>query len=639
MGTMISILLPWTLGITVSACLLLLAGKLIANRYPARVEYYAWLFLVIAMLLPGRLLPENAVSNKLWKRIPVLSSEFSDLFQIKQAFGGIEEAGDKTQWQESTNLTLEKNAVSDTLEKAEVGREIWEKILNLLGGLWIGGAVTCFLYQVLRHRKMIRTVKRWSSSKQQLYLDTLLESICDTKRRRPNYRLCSCIEAPFITGIFRGTIYLPSRWFPAEEMKTSDSFLLDRKEYQFILQHELVHWKRKDLMIKLLLLIAGSIHWMNPIMYFVKRRITLVCEISCDESVLQGQDIETRYHYVQTLLLLCSHSETKTALSTAFYGGKKDMKKRISAILGTCRRKTGFIFGFLAFIGIFGSSVVFGAWGKEKTELLDGYTFTTQEQGENSTELFQPYIKYGLEYDKATGELYYQGKKVRQFSDLYSIEDFGEAGVYHLKETGEIDVYAVRDFSEIKYNKDGSFDPSGHLTGLRIAGEEEFETVTKEIRQQASASMAQTSINHLGEEGLLTGSIDEATSVEAASGNLPFKLLAAEYKEYEAFGLLYNEKEDQFYYQGERVRKLLDILKSNGEELESGKFKGAMRSIWKDGGTVDVYTKRDKNGTLTAVMAYSEEEFKAHTNQSGAVLFETVQPETVPSKASENYVK
>lgn len=45
-------------------------------------------------------------------------------------------------------------------------------------------------------------------------------------------------------------------------------------------------------------------------------------------------------------------------------------------------------------------------------------------------------------------------------------------------------------------------------------------------------------------------------------------------KEYEAFGVTYDAKNDQWYFNGEKVRFFRDVLTSNGEGLTSGKFKG-----------------------------------------------------------------
>ena len=93
-------------------------------------------------------------------------------------------------------------------------------------------------------------------------------------------------------------------------------------------------------------------------------------------------------------------------------------------------------------------------------------------------------------------------------------------------------------------------------------------------------------------------------------------------KEYEAFGVTYDIKNDQWYFNGEKVRFFRDVLTSNGEGLTSGKFKGSMRVLGSADGTVDIYTVRDfahpdtsGNGTLTGIEKYSQAEFDEHTRQ------------------------
>ncbi len=79
--------------------------------------------------------------------------------------------------------------------------------------------------------------------------------------------------------------------------------------------------------------------------------------------------------------------------------------------------------------------------------------------------------------------------------------------------------------------------------------------------------------------------------------------LAKEYSVYEPFGLNYDKEKNCFYYDGKLVREFMDILSSNGEALESGKFKGSMRQLMSPDGKGEVniravrdYTKLNADG-------------------------------------------
>ena len=96
--------------------------------------------------------------------------------------------------------------------------------------------------------------------------------------------------------------------------------------------------------------------------------------------------------------------------------------------------------------------------------------------------------------------------------------------------------------------------------------------------------------------------------------------------EYGAFGVTYDKSNNQWYFNGKKVRRFRDILTSNGEDLSSGKFHGSIRTLIGNG-TVDIYTVRDfdnlnseGNGTLIDVKAYSQEEFDEYTKSSGIMI-------------------
>ena len=217
-------------------------------------------------------------------------------------------------------------------------------------------------------------------------------------------------------------------------------------------------------------------------------------------------------------------------------------------------------------------------------------------------ELFKPYAQFGLTYDASKNELTYNGKAVRWFEDYYTTADGSQAGRDFFNENGVVDVYAVRDFSSIIRADDGSFDPSGKLTGVK-----EFST----------AEFAARDVEAIKNPGPIT----------AISGDsLSAKELEDMAKEYQAFGVTYNVKENQWYFNGEKVRFFRDVLTSNGEGLTSGKFKGSMRVLGSADGTVDIYTVRDfahpdtsGNGTLIGIEKYSQAEFDEHTQSSKEV--------------------
>lgn len=211
-------------------------------------------------------------------------------------------------------------------------------------------------------------------------------------------------------------------------------------------------------------------------------------------------------------------------------------------------------------------------------------------------ELFQPYEQFGLTYDSDKNELQYQGKTVRWFEDYYTVEDGGQSGNDFFNENGVVDVYAVRDLTSFVHSEDGSFDPSGKLVGIKEFSAEEFAARDIEAIKNTSPGVA------------IAGDPPSAMELEDMA------------KEYETFGVTYDVKNDQWYFNGEKVRYFQDVLTSNGEGLTNGKFKGVIRNSWSVSGTIDIYTVRDfanlnadGYGTLTGIKKFSRAEFDEHT--------------------------
>lgn len=211
--------------------------------------------------------------------------------------------------------------------------------------------------------------------------------------------------------------------------------------------------------------------------------------------------------------------------------------------------------------------------------------------GNTYAEQFKIYEPFGLVYKADKEELYYNGQAVRWFEDYYPVGDEGQAGMDFFNENGTVDVYAVRSFHSLVRADDGSFDPSGELIGLKECSEQEF---------------AARNVDAIKNPAPITATTGESMSPEE------FQEMA---KEYESFGVTYDAKEDQWYFNGEKVCYFRDILISNKERLNSGKFKGVMRSFGNENGTVGIYTIRDFEnlnasgyGTLIGIEKYSQEE-------------------------------
>ncbi len=115
-------------------------------------------------------------------------------------------------------------------------------------------------------------------------------------------RKCSEVRSPITGGWLISWILLPT--YLAESDANSGVF--DR-----VVLHELVHIKRKDPAIAILLAIIGSLFFWHPAVLFTIRKIKFEREIACDDCVLShlgSDEKENLQHYAEDLVSLADRS-------------------------------------------------------------------------------------------------------------------------------------------------------------------------------------------------------------------------------------------------------------------------------------------------------------------------------------------
>lgn len=115
--------------------------------------------------------------------------------------------------------------------------------------------------------------------------------------KKPVRLICSKLcDAPVTIGVFSPTIVLP----PVNKIDLSFN------DYKFILKHELLHIKNKDLLLKFLAFFALALHWYNPICYLLYFELCMVSEMSCDCGVIKDAGDSQRQQYSRLILNLAA---------------------------------------------------------------------------------------------------------------------------------------------------------------------------------------------------------------------------------------------------------------------------------------------------------------------------------------------
>ena len=125
------------------------------------------------------------------------------------------------------------------------------------------------------------------------------------------------IGSPFILGILRPRIYLPSD--------------LEGRDRDFVIAHEQAHLKRRDHWWKPLGFLLLSVHWFNPLLWVGYILLCRDIELACDEKVIRSLGSEAKKPYSETLLRCSAKRAAVSACPLAF--GEVGVKQRIKGIL------------------------------------------------------------------------------------------------------------------------------------------------------------------------------------------------------------------------------------------------------------------------------------------------------------------
>ncbi|HBD30594.1 MAG TPA: hypothetical protein DC027_02950, partial [Oscillibacter sp.] len=132
-----------------------------------------------------------------------------------------------------------------------------------------------------------------------------------------NIYLCDAISSPFILGVVKPRIYLPSG--------------LDEVQQQNVLSHERAHLARRDHWWKPLGFALLAVYWFNPVLWLA---YTLLCrdiELACDERVIRTMD-ESAVKTYSTVLLACSMPR-KAVITCPLAFGEVGVKERVKNAL------------------------------------------------------------------------------------------------------------------------------------------------------------------------------------------------------------------------------------------------------------------------------------------------------------------
>ena len=172
---------------------------------------------------------------------------------------------------------------------------VWTFIVSVI---WCIGIAAMLLYAVISYVR-------------------IRQSVAERAPYEGNIFLCDHVKSPFILGLVRPKIYLPSN--------------MDATAMEPVIAHEKAHLARHDHWWKPLGFLILTVHWFNPLCWIAYVLLCRDIELACDEKVIRQMDLEGKKQYSTALLECNAQRRLVTICPLAF--GEVGVKERVKNVL------------------------------------------------------------------------------------------------------------------------------------------------------------------------------------------------------------------------------------------------------------------------------------------------------------------
>lgn len=339
-----------------------LLARILLGKVPKRFSYLLWAAVLFRLLCPFSiesaisLIPEHA------KSIPqkIALDEYERVSPASAAMAAYHAIGDAVNGGLGViDVRLEPDEGINTDLAYAYHRQIW---LIFFAYLWPVGLAALLIYSIIS-------------------LIKLRQKLVGSVRLRENIYLADHIVTPFVIGVIRPKIYLPST--------------LSERERDYTILHEQTHIRRLDHIVKLAAFLALILHWFNPLVWAAFILSGRDMEMSCDEAVMKKMDGDIRADYSASLLSLATGRKIFAGAPLAF--GEGDTKSRIKNVMNY--KKPAFGVLIVCLVTVIALSILLMLNPKQSSNNLIGATYQVGE-------VLYTDIRYSFTYTGETAPLY-----------------------------------------------------------------------------------------------------------------------------------------------------------------------------------------------------------------------------------------
>lgn len=303
--------------IAVFSFLLSFCGK----GYSAKCKKAIWILMAFCLLIPFQLVTVSGV----------YTAEIPNAVLREAGIPETGYAGDSAVQNHMEQIT--SSEVMRARSLAGVSRKE-VTVADVLFAIWVCVGEVMAVYFIVGYWGMQRKIRRWGHDCEDVGIQKIFAEVSGQyqMKRIPELRILQDpATGPFTTGVLKNIIVLPDE-------------VQNEKDMRFIIKHEVLHCKNKDILWKLLFLFVSIIHWFNPLVWVLRRAAEQDMEIACDEEVVFFASKEDREEYSDVIMSWVERSQYKGgAVSTGYVQEVRFLKRRFDSIINGGRKKNGIL--------------------------------------------------------------------------------------------------------------------------------------------------------------------------------------------------------------------------------------------------------------------------------------------------------
>lgn len=307
--------------------LLLLVKNVLKKKISVRLNYLLWFIVIASLLLPWT--PQSSFSLYNLINLEMQKAYPSPIIYNMPTFPHSDsvDAGFSS---EATGNRLDQIAVSQAPRILLNSHESQNPIATspfthrLLFFIWLMGVVAFVTAIGLVNRRFVRRIQGQSVVNSKLLTAFIeMKSKLNIRAEIPLIQ-STAVTSPSLYGLIRPRLLIP--------VGILDEFNPEQLSHVFV--HELLHYKRKDILINWLTQGLLVLHWFNPILWYAFYRLREDQEIACDAKTLETIGINDSKEYAYTLIKIAEgNARLPRIVSLAgLLGSSSQIRSRITMI-------------------------------------------------------------------------------------------------------------------------------------------------------------------------------------------------------------------------------------------------------------------------------------------------------------------